>query len=111
MRHPLLAKALLLAVLLLPAASLAQRVPQEFQAPPERTAAQQKEDAARAKYNIGSYRQDVKHDVTPVPWMAISLAGIAMVIAALFAVPYYLRTAKLQKEAQDAADIKPRRIR
>ncbi|HLT31045.1 MAG TPA: hypothetical protein VK013_13470 [Myxococcaceae bacterium] len=111
MRHPLLAKALLLAVLLLPAASLAQRTPQEFQAPPERTEAQQREEAARAKYNMGSYRQDVKQEVTPVPWMAIGLGGVALVIAALFAIPYYLRTAKMQQAAQEAAEIKPRRIR
>lgn len=111
MRHPLLAKSLLIAVLLLPMASLAQRVPQEFQSAPERTAAQKREDAARAKYNIGSYRQDVKHEVTPVPWMAISLGGIALFIAGLFAVPYYLKTAKVQREAQDAAEIKPRRTR
>lgn len=89
MHHPMLARVALVFMLSLPALALAQRRPQEFQAPAEMTEAQRAEALARARHNIGTYKKDIPADVKPFPWKAAGMAGLAFTVAAAFAIPYY----------------------
>lgn len=100
MHHPMLAKLALAVMLSLPAASLAQRRPQEFQAPKEMSEAERAEALAKARHNISTYKKDLPAQVQPFPWLAVGLAGIAFAVAAGFAVPYYLNVTRGSRQTQ-----------
>jgi len=103
MHHPMLARVVLAFVLSLPAVSLAQRRPQEFQAPAEMTEAQRAEAMARARHNIGTYSKDAPADVKPFPWMAAGMGVLAFGVASVFAIPYYLNLTRKQRGGADSS--------
>lgn len=83
---------LLLVIALGSGAALAQRKVQEFKEVPEMTP----EELAASKLrrsNVSSYGKDTPAEVRPIPWMAIGLSGIALMIALPFAVRAYRETA------------------
>ncbi|WP_375764861.1 hypothetical protein NR798_24395 [Archangium gephyra] len=62
---------------------------------------QEERDAARArpKYNISSYNRDIQIKEEPIPWKAIALGFIAMLVTAPFAWRAYRSTTKEISEA------------
>lgn len=85
-------RSLLLLLVLGSGTALAQRKLQEFQDARELTA----EDIARSKLrksNLDAYGKDTTAEVAPIPWMAIGLSTIALLIAVPFALRAYRETA------------------
>lgn len=87
---------LVLAVSLLSGgAALAKREVKDFEAPRQMSAEEIEAAKLRAKNgNISSYQKDVQIKAEPIPWMAIGLGVLALVVAAPFGVMVYRGTAK-----------------
>ena len=96
MRHPLIARLLLMSVLAAPLAVVAQNPPQEYGGRAEMTEAERQAAKARAMNNINSYGKDqgFTTEVAPFPWKAVGLMGLVFGVAALFAIPYFRKTAR-----------------
>lgn len=79
-----------------PPASAQQRRPSEFQAPREMSEEEIRRAKERSKLdpNLHAYSKGVTDQVTPVPWMAITLMAIVFLIAAPFAIRYYRDTSR-----------------
>ena len=102
MRHPLIARLVLMSVLAAPIAVLAQQPsPQEYGGRTEMTEAVREAAKARAMNNIHSYSKDKAFTakVAPFPWKAVGLMVLVFGVAAAFAIPYFRKTVR---EGQDA---------
>ena len=96
MRYALPRLVLVLA-LLSGGAALAQprRQVHEFQAPPELTPEEREAAKQRAMgSNLNNYGKDIQVKQSPVPWMAIALAGIVFAAVTPFALRAYRNTSK-----------------
>jgi hypothetical protein len=99
MRFPSPTRLLLVLALVAGGTALAQRRQlNEFQSD---SMTQAERDAARArpKYNINDYGKDVPVETTPIPWMAIGLAGLVLLAATPFALRMYRDTSREIKSA------------
>ncbi len=99
MRPPSFSRLLVVLVLVTGGAALAQRrqLP-TFQAE-EMTQAERDAARSRPKYNINSYNQDIQIKEEPIPWKAITLGFIAMLVTAPFAWRAYRSTTREMAEA------------
>ncbi|HEX5751727.1 MAG TPA: hypothetical protein VFZ09_36245 [Archangium sp.] len=99
MRLPLFSRLLAVLVLVTGGAALAQR--RQLQSFQGEEMTQEERDTARSrpKYNINSYNRDIQIKEEPIPWKAIGLGVIAMLVAAPFAYRAYRGTTKEMSEA------------
>ncbi|HYO66505.1 MAG TPA: hypothetical protein VEU33_10510 [Archangium sp.] len=99
MRLPLVSRLLVVLVLVTGGAALAQR--RQLQSFQGEEMTQEERDAARSrpKYNINAYGRDIQIKEEPMPWKAIGLGVIAMIVAAPFAWRAYRSTTKEMSEA------------
>ncbi|MCY1078193.1 hypothetical protein [Archangium lansingense] len=99
MRPPSLTRLLVVLVLVTGGAALAQR--RQLQNFETQEMTQEERDALRSrpKYNINSYGKDIQIKEEPIPWKAIGLGVIAMLVAAPFAYRAYRGTTKEMAEA------------
>lgn len=99
MRPPSLSRLLVVLVLVTGGAALAQRRQlQNFQSD-EMTLEERNANRSRPKYNINSYGNDIQIKEEPIPWKAIGLGFIAMLVTAPFAWRAYRSTTKEMAEA------------
>ena len=99
MRLPSFSRLLLVLVLVTGGAALAQRRQlQTFQGG-EMTQEEREAARTRPKYNINAYGKDVQIKEDPIPWKAIGLGVIAMLVAAPFAWRAYKSTTREMAEA------------
>ncbi|MBN1203597.1 MAG: hypothetical protein JXB05_01565 [Myxococcaceae bacterium] len=90
-----LSRLVLLSALLSGGAALAGRPVQDFQPPPAMTEEEKqalKEQQLRG--NMNAYSKDIQIKETPVPWLAIGLAGLVFLVATPFALRAYRSTTK-----------------
>lgn len=90
-----LSRLIIVSALLCGGAVLAARPVQNFEAPPEMT--EEEKAALKARQlggNINAYGNDIQIKETPIPWTAISLAGLVFLVATPFAVRAYRSTTK-----------------
>lgn len=88
----LLVRSLLLVLVLGSGSALAQRKVQEFREAREMTAEEIAQSKLR-KSKLSEYGKDVSAEVTPVPWMAIGLSTLALLVALPFGLRAYRETA------------------
>lgn len=99
MRPPSLSRLLVVLVLVTGGAALAQRRQlQNFEAE-EMTQEERAAARSRPKYNINSYGRDIQIKEEPIPWKAIGLGFIAMLVTAPFAWRAYKSTTREMAEA------------
>lgn len=89
-----LAKAVLAFLALSCSLAFAGRPPQEWTPPPEMTPEQIEAQKIAMKQKFNAYGKDVTDKPTPIPWMAIGMAGLAFAAAVPFALRAYKNTSK-----------------
>lgn len=95
MRIPFVFRVMALSALLWGGASLAARQVRDFEPPAAMSEAEVEAAKAKARNgNMNPYAQDVQIKPKPVPWMAIGLGGLVLLVAVPFAVRAYLSTTK-----------------
>jgi hypothetical protein len=90
-----LSRLVLLSALLAGGSALAGRPVQQFEPPPEMT--EEEKAALKAQQlggNMNSYNKDIQIKETPIPWAAITLAGIVLLVATPFGLRAYRNTTK-----------------
>ncbi|MFL5348239.1 MAG: hypothetical protein ACJ8AT_25885 [Hyalangium sp.] len=90
-----LSQFVLLSALLAGGYAVAGRPVQQFEAPPEMTD-EEKEALKKQQLggNMNAYNKDIQIKETPVPWAAIGLGGLVLLVATPFALRAYRNTTK-----------------
>lgn len=90
-----LSQFVLLSTLLAGGYAVAGRPVPQFEAPPEMTN-EEKEALKKQQLggNMNAYNNDIQIKETPVPWMAIGLGGLVLLVATPFALRAYRSTTK-----------------
>jgi hypothetical protein len=99
MRFPSLPRLLVVLVLVLGGAALAQRRQLNSFEGGEMTQAERDAERSRPKYNINAYGKDIQIKEEPVPWRAIGLAAIIFAVATPFAIRAYRSTSREMADA------------
>jgi hypothetical protein len=89
-----LALAVLAFIVLGSSLAFASRPPQEWTPPPAMTPEQIEAQKIAMKQKFNAYGKDIPVQSTPIPWMALGLAGLAFAVAAPFAYKAYKNTSK-----------------
>lgn len=87
-------RALLLAIALLASGTALARKPADFVAPRELTPEEVEAEKRRSRSSLGGYGSDVPREESAVPWRALGLMGIVLVVASPFAWRAYKNTSK-----------------
>lgn len=90
-----LSRLVLLSALYFGGSALAGRPVADFKPPPEMS--EEEKNALKAQQiggNMNSYNKDIQIKETPVPWAAIGLAGLVLLVATPFALRAYRSTTK-----------------
>jgi hypothetical protein len=87
-----MAMALLAWAVVLPAAALADGLP-DFKPPAEMTPEELEASKAKSRLPVTAYSKQVSDQVTPIPWKAIALFTVILLIATPYALRYYRATA------------------
>jgi hypothetical protein len=90
-----LSRLVLLSALYFGGSALAGRPVQDFQPPPQMS--DEEKAALKAQQiggNMNAYNKDIQIKETPVPWAAIGLAGLVLLVATPFALRAYRNTTK-----------------
>src|SRR3954464_13813960 len=88
-----MAAALMAWAVVLPAAALAAGGLKDFKPPAEMTPEELEASKARSRLPVNAYSKQVTDQVTPIPWKAIILFGVLLVLAPPYALRYYRATA------------------
>ncbi|HEY8209715.1 MAG TPA: hypothetical protein VIG99_19645 [Myxococcaceae bacterium] len=88
-----MATVLLAWAVVLPAAALAADEIKDFKPPAEMTPEELEASKARSRLPVNAYSKQISDEVTPIPWKAIILFSVIILLATPYALRYYRATA------------------